>query len=72
VGVQNTMGSFAGVVSPYVTGRIIESTGSFINALLVASAVAALGLVGWIWMLPKLEELHWKAPAPSPVTPALT
>jgi nitrate/nitrite transporter NarK len=60
VGVQNTMGSLAGVVSPSVTGFIIQRTGHFTNAFLVAAAVSVLGLVGWIWMIPKLAELQWR------------
>ena len=54
VGVQNSLGSLAGVVAPWLTGHIIQSTGRFTNAFVVAAAVSVLGLVGWIWMLPKL------------------
>jgi MFS family permease len=59
VGVQNCMGSLAGVVSPAVTGFTIQATGHFTNAFIVAAAVSVLGLVGWIWMIPKLQELPW-------------
>jgi MFS family permease len=62
VGIQNSVGSLAGAVSPFVTGEIIQSTGRFTNALLVAAVVMAVGVVGWTWMLPKLAELPW-APA---------
>jgi MFS family permease len=62
VGLQNSLGSAAGAVSPYVTGQIIQSTGRFSNALLVAAVVMAVGVVGWTWMLPKLEELRWETP----------
>ncbi len=62
VGIQNSVGSLAGAVSPFVTGEIIQSTGRFTNALLVAAVVMAVGVVGWTWMLPKLAELRW-APA---------
>ncbi len=59
VGVQNSVGSLAGAVSPFVTGEIIQATGRFTNALLVAAVVMAVGVVGWTWMLPKLAELPW-------------
>jgi hypothetical protein len=26
----------------------------------VAAAVSMLGLIGWIWMVPRLAELQWK------------
>ena len=69
VGVQNCMGSFAGVVSPWVTGAIIDSTHRFTNVFLVAAAVSLLGLIGWLWMIPKLKELAWpkKGAAAGPV-----
>jgi MFS family permease len=60
VGLQNSLGSLAGAVSPFVTGQIIQSTGRFTNALLVAAVVMAVGVLGWTWMLPKLTELRWE------------
>jgi MFS family permease len=60
VGLQNSIGSLAGAVSPYVTGEIIQHTGRFTNALLVAAVVMAVGVVGWTWMLPPLKELRWE------------
>jgi MFS family permease len=59
VGLQNSIGSLAGAVSPYVTGEIIQHTGRFTNALIVAAVVMAVGVVGWTWMLPQLQELRW-------------
>jgi MFS family permease len=61
VGLQNSIGSLAGAVSPYVTGEIIQHTGRFSNALLVAAVVMAVGVVGWTWMLPKLQPIAWNA-----------
>ena len=69
VGLQNSLGSAAGAVSPYVTGQIIQSTGRFSNALLVAAVVMAVGVVGWTWMLPKLEELRWDTSGLAPAAP---
>ncbi len=60
VGIQNSLGNFPGIVAPWLTGFIIQSTGHFTNAFVVAAAVSLLGLIGWIWMVPKLAELKWK------------
>jgi len=62
VGLQNSVGSLAGAVSPFVTGQIIQATGRFTNALLVAAVVMAVGVVGWTWMLPRLAPLRWHHP----------
>jgi MFS family permease len=60
VGIQNSIGNLAGIVAPLVTGFVVQSTGHFTNAFLVAAAMSMLGLIGWIWMLPKLEALTWR------------
>src|ERR1019366_3318466 len=59
-GGQNSAASFAGVVAPAATGFIIASTHHFTAAFLLAAAVSLLGLIGWLWMLPKLAELPWE------------
>jgi MFS family permease len=63
VGIQNSVGSFAGVVAPAATGFIVDSTHRFTAAFLLAGAVSVLGLIGWLWMLPKLAELRWSGAA---------
>jgi cyanate permease len=62
VGIQNSVGSLAGVAAPWVTGVIIEATGHFTVAFSLAAAMSFLGLAGWIGMLPKLEPIKWGAP----------
>ena len=62
VGIQNSLGNLPGIIAPWLTGYIIQSTGHYTNAFVVAAAVALLGLIGWVWMVPKLQELQWKYP----------
>ena len=62
VGIQNSLGNLAGIVAPALTGFMIQSTGHFTSAFLVAAAMSVLGLFGWIWMVPKLAELQWHLP----------
>jgi MFS family permease len=63
VGIQNSLGNLPGIIAPWLTGTIIQSTGHYTNAFVVAAAVSVLGLVGWVGMVPKLGELQWKFPA---------
>jgi MFS family permease len=72
VGIQNMMGSLAGITAPAITGFIIDQTHAFTNAFLVGAAVSVLGLVGWIWMVPRLGELDWKKTAAPRGLTALT
>jgi len=60
VGIQNSIGNFAGIVAPAATGFIIDSTHQFTAAFLLSGAVGMLGVIGWVWMLPKLAELQWE------------
>jgi MFS family permease len=62
VGIQNSVGNLPGIIAPALTGYIIQSTGHYTNAFVVAAAVSLLGLIGWLWMVPKLAELKWRHP----------
>jgi MFS family permease len=62
VGIQNTMGSLAGVVSPWLTGEIVQRTHHFTTAFLLCAVMSVFGLIGWIFMIPALKELPWHSP----------
>lgn len=49
VGMQNCAANFAGIVAPALTGFLVERTGHFSSALMLAAAIAALGALGWIF-----------------------
>jgi MFS family permease len=72
VGIQNMMGSLAGVTAPWLTGFIVDRTHAFTNAFLVGAAVSVLGLVGWIWMVPQLGEVNWSKASEPRAAAALT
>jgi MFS family permease len=63
VGVQNACGNLAGVFAPAITGVLLDATGRFSSAFLLASALNVLGLIGWLWMLPRIEPLDWSRAA---------
>ncbi|MEP6549152.1 MAG: MFS transporter [Gammaproteobacteria bacterium] len=59
VGVQNACGNLAGVFAPAITGLLLDLTGKFSGAFMLAGAINILGLVGWVWMLPRIAPLDW-------------
>lgn len=61
VGVQNGWANFAGILGPIITGRIVDTTGSFQAAFIVTAVGALLGVVGWGLMIRKIEPIAWKA-----------
>lgn len=60
VGIQNSVGNLSGMISPALTGVIVQRTGHYELAFIAAAIVSALGIVGWIAMVPKLEPLAWR------------
>ncbi|HLY52328.1 MAG TPA: MFS transporter [Steroidobacteraceae bacterium] len=59
VGIQNSIGNVPGMISPALTGFIVQRTGHYELAFVAAAAMSALGIVGWIGMVPRLEALDW-------------
>ena len=64
VGIQNCCGNFAGVIAPALTGLLVERSQHFTGAFVVAAAVSILGLIGWVWMVPKLAPIPWQFERP--------
>jgi MFS family permease len=62
VGIQNSLGNFSGMISPWLTGIIVDRTGHFTLAFMACAIVSLLGIVGWIGLIPKLEPIKWTAP----------
>jgi MFS family permease len=61
VGVQNTCGNFAGILAPVITGILVDATGNFTSAFALAGLVNVLGVVGWVFILPRISPLRWEA-----------
>jgi MFS family permease len=59
VGLQNAIGAAAGLVAPAATGFIVDSTGQFTFAFLVAGVANVLGFLGWVLLMPKIEPVQW-------------
>jgi MFS family permease len=59
VGIQNGVGNLAGIFSPMITGVLFDLTGHYASAFVFAGALNVLGLIGWLWMLPRIQPLDW-------------
>ena len=64
VGIQNGIGNFAGIIAPALTGFLIGESHHFTSAFLVAAVASGLGVVGWVFMIPKVAPLEWPARQP--------
>jgi hypothetical protein len=54
---QNFVGTISGLLAAIVTGYIVQNTGSFVWALLVAGGMALLGAVAYVFMVGGFEPL---------------
>ncbi len=59
MGFQNCIGNLAGIVGPAITGLMVDRTGHFYSAFALAIAVALIGVVSWIAVVPRIAPLDW-------------
>jgi MFS transporter, ACS family, D-galactonate transporter len=62
-GLQNFVGNFAGLVSPALTGYVVDRTGHFFWAFAVAAGVLLCGALSWAFVIGPVEPVEWKSHA---------
>jgi MFS family permease len=65
VGFQNAVGNTAGIVGPAITGYLVDQTGSFASAFMLAIAVSLVGVLAWVIVIPRIEQVEWGQTVPS-------
>jgi predicted MFS family arabinose efflux permease len=55
--VQNFIGTFGGLLAAIVTGYIVQATGSFVAALVVAGGMALMGAFCYVFLVRRFEPL---------------
>jgi MFS transporter, ACS family, D-galactonate transporter len=56
-GIMNFLNNVAGIAAPIVTGFIAGGTGSFANAFITAGIVLLLGILSYVFLLGKIEQI---------------
>ncbi|MBS1849987.1 MAG: MFS transporter [Acidobacteria bacterium] len=59
VGVQNFAGNLAGISAPSITGWVVDRTGHFFWAFVVATVVGGMGVASWLWIVGRVEPVDW-------------
>ena len=59
IGLQNCMGNFAGILAPIITGMVVDKTGQFYWAFIVAAGISLTGPIWWSVVIPKIVPLTW-------------
>ena len=60
IGVQNAAGNVAGIVAPMLTGFVVDRTGQFTWAFVIAGGVALTGVLWWSVLVPRIAPLNWQ------------
>lgn len=61
VGIQNTCGNLSGIIAPAMAGVLVGwSSGRYESAFALAAAINVLGIIGWVFILPKVAPVDWK------------
>jgi ACS family D-galactonate transporter-like MFS transporter len=60
-GLQNFLGNFAGIVSPALTGFVVERTGHFFWAFAVAAGVLLGGALSWAFVVGPVQPVEWES-----------
>jgi MFS family permease len=61
IGIQNMVANLGGIAAPVITGVLVDSTGTFVAAFVLAAAINVLGLLGWLVMIRRVAPLQWAA-----------
>ena len=56
---QNMLGNFAGILSPLVTGLVVDRTGSYDLAFALASASAVAASLVWAYGVRRIQPVEW-------------
>ena len=60
MGTQNAVSNTAGILAPSITGYLVKYNGGhYTVALWVTGAVALLGLLAWLLVVPPVEPVDW-------------
>jgi MFS family permease len=59
VGLQNGFGNVAGITVPWITGEIVQRTGSFYPAFIAVGAVLVVGAAAYHFLIPCVAPVRW-------------
>ena len=65
-GLQNMIGNLCGVVVGPLSGWIVDYTGRFWWAFVIASVLPVIGGISWVFAVGPLEQIAWQPHASSP------
>ncbi|GAB3562175.1 hypothetical protein GCM10027405_14930 [Arthrobacter alkaliphilus] len=65
-GIVNGAANLLGLAAPIVTGFVVEATGSFAGAFVIAGIVTAIGIISYVVVLGRIEQIPEPSRAVAP------
>jgi MFS family permease len=62
MGFQNMVGNLSGIAAPIITGLVVDWSGSFAGAFLVAAGLSAVGILCWLLVVQQIRPVDWAQP----------
>ena len=59
VGLQNGFGNLAGITVPWITGEIVQKTGSFYPSFVAVGAVLVVGALAYHFLIPRVAPVRF-------------
>jgi MFS family permease len=59
IGIQGCIANIAGIIAPIVTGFVVEISGRYYWAFVIAAAIPVVGIVGWGVLIRRVEQINW-------------
>jgi MFS family permease len=70
-GIQNCIGNLAGMSASLVTGMVVDRTGHFGSAFVIAAVLAVIGIVAFGLIVRRIEPIDWRTAEAERQVPAL-
>jgi ACS family D-galactonate transporter-like MFS transporter len=58
-GLQNGLANLAGIISPALTGFLVDHTGRFTVPLLITALTSIIGAIGWTLVVRHVQQVTW-------------
>ncbi len=59
-GLQNAFGNLLGGLAPFITGKIVEATGSFHYAFVAVAVMVTFGALSFAFIVGRVEPMKWR------------
>jgi MFS family permease len=70
-GIQNCIGNLAGMTAPLATGMVVDRTGHFASAFVIAAILAVVGILAFGLIVRRIEPIDWHTAEAERLVPAL-